>query len=38
MTPYADASFLVALFTFDEHRVRAWKWWRSHACCSFPHE
>ncbi len=33
MTPYADTSFLVALFTLDEHRARAWKWWRSHRQC-----
>lgn len=30
MIPYADASFVVALFTLDEHRARAWRWWRSH--------
>lgn len=33
MIAYADASFLVALFTFDEHRTRAWKWWRANKIC-----
>src|SRR5436190_21293908 len=35
MIVYADASFLVALFSFDEHRAQAWKWWRTHGLCPF---